>query len=122
MSEEIQVVFGAILQLCTWIENICDDFTESHGNSTLKPEYAALFKEAVKSACEEADWALLEEDVGSLIKIALYLSGLHDDALNRVQPRVLCSIVEFERYCNEHAEESEKYGFYKNGCGRIEER
>lgn len=122
ISQESRLLYNVILQYSTWIENICDDYEESHSVSTMKPHYVAEFREAIRGACEEGENALVVNDFSQLLEIGMFLFSLHDDAINRVQPRVLCTQEQFEGYVLEHTHEIEKYGFYRNGSGRIEER
>lgn len=115
-------MYNVILHYCTWIENICEDYEVSHCCSTLRPECVIGFREAIKVAYETGESCLLGDDFSHLLEIGMFLSRVHDDAINRVQPRVLCTKEQFGAYVLEHTQEIEKYGFYRNGSGRIEER
>jgi hypothetical protein len=100
-----------------WIGNICDDYTD---HPTMKSAYIAEFREAIENAYEEGEIALRKNDLETLSELCSFISLVHDDAINRTQPRyVMSSKEEFEAMLTTKQHEISHYGFYKNGSGFI---
>ena len=110
-------LYHSIVCHARWIGNICDDYTD---HPTMKSAYIAEFREAIENAYEEGEIALRKNDLETLTELCSFISLVHDDAINRTQPRyVMSSKEEFETMLTTKQHEISHYGFYKNGSGFI---